>query len=149
MDWLAVACVRRVLVIDDCVDTCASTCTLLRTWGYRAFWAANAPQAIDAVRLFRPDIVLLDLVMPRRDGFVIARQLRAEGGLSDVCFVAITACNAPAVRERCRAEGFAHFLSKPVDLEQLQRILGSVAPATPRCRGLNRPGRADAALDLH
>jgi signal transduction histidine kinase len=112
---------RRVLVIDDNVDAAEALGDLLREYGHVVGTAHGAAAGIAEALRMRPEIVLLDIAMPELDGYDVARRLRPE--LPDATLVALTGFGEGRHRERSRAAGFDRHLTKPVDLEELQRIL--------------------------
>lgn len=77
---------RRVLVVDDHVDGAELVGMLLEGMGHVVTKVHSGPEALDAVRTFRPEIVLLDLGLPQMDGFEVAERLRAEPGSRGSCW---------------------------------------------------------------
>jgi hypothetical protein len=112
---------HRVLVVDDNVDSATSLTMLLQTMGFEAESAHDGMEALEAVERLAPDTVLLDIGLPRLNGYEVARRLRERGGRQ--LLIALTGWGQEEDRERARAAGFDHHLVKPVDLEQLSRIL--------------------------
>jgi signal transduction histidine kinase len=115
---------HRVLVVDDNADAADTLALLLDTHGARARAVYGGPAALAALPGFAPSVVLLDLGMPEMDGFDVARAIRAEGH-AHVRIVALTGWGQRADRERTRAAGFDHHLTKPVDLAALAAWLGA------------------------
>jgi PAS domain S-box-containing protein len=120
---------RRVLVVDDNVDSATSLTMLLMAMGLTAESAHDGVEALEATERFRPDTVLLDIGLPRLNGYEVARALRQRGAERGadcpLLLVALTGWGQEEDRERARAAGFDHHLVKPVDLGQLTRILGT------------------------
>lgn len=117
----------RVLVVDDNRDAADSLALWLDLRGYAVRTAHDGHAALQAVATFRPQVVLLDLGMPRMDGFEVVRRLRAADDGRVAAVVALTGWGQEHDRERTRAAGFDHHLTKPVDLEALEDILRSAA----------------------
>ena len=113
----------RVLVVDDNPDTRATLRVLLGLWGHQAAEAADGYAAVDMAATFLPDVMLLDLGLPRLDGYEVARRLRRLTGLADVLLIAITGYGRPEDVAACRAAGFDHHLLKPFDPTELERLL--------------------------
>lgn len=113
---------RRVLVVDDNVDSATSLMLLLQTLGHEVESAYDGVEALEAAQRFAPDTVVLDIGLPRMNGYEVARRLREQ---SDRRFqlIALTGWGQQEDRERARAAGFDHHLVKPVDLDQLARLL--------------------------
>lgn len=113
---------RRILVVDDNQDSAESLALLLEIYGHEVRTAFAGPAALETASTFRPDVVLLDIGLPGMDGYEVARRLRAE---HDRCrLIALTGYGRDDDRERSREAGFDHHLVKPVDLNELARVLG-------------------------
>jgi CheY-like chemotaxis protein len=117
----------RVLVVDDCPDNRESTRLLLDLWGHEVRAAHDGPAALEVAQAFRPDVVLLDLGLPKVDGYEVARRLRALPGLSAVNLIAVTGLTGERDRRRADEAGFACFLVKPVDPPTLGSLLQDLA----------------------
>jgi CheY-like chemotaxis protein len=117
----------RVLIVDDDADTVQSTAVLLRFWGYEAVPCWSGPEALGWCGCFRPDVVLLDLAMPQMDGFQLAELLRQRANGQSLTLIAVTGMGGREHRQHCQQAGFAHFLLKPVEPDQLQAVLQQVA----------------------
>jgi signal transduction histidine kinase/DNA-binding response OmpR family regulator len=113
----------RVLVVDDNADGAQSLATLLRLSGFRVEVAQSGPAALTTAESFQPDVVLLDIGLPGMDGYEVARRLRAEENGSRRLLVALTGYGREEDRRRSQEAGFDHHLAKPVDPEQLLRLL--------------------------
>ncbi len=114
---------RRILVVDDNVDSAESLALLLRLAGHRARTAHNGPGALAAARDFRPEVVLLDIGLPGMDGYEVARRLREWADGERVLLVAQTGYGQEDDRCRSRQAGFDAHLIKPVDPSVLQALL--------------------------
>jgi CheY-like chemotaxis protein len=114
----------RVLIVDDLRDCADSLAMLVRAWGHDPSVSYGAVAALAVAQASRPDVVLMDIGLPKMDGFALARQLRQRAGdHRDVLFVAAMGFADADTQQRCLAEGFSYFLPKPFDLELLQDIL--------------------------
>jgi CheY-like chemotaxis protein len=109
--------------VDDSPDTVESFLLLLQLWGHAGKAAHDGPAALEAARTWRPDVVLLDLALPRMDGYEVARRLRSEPGLEKVAILATTGHGQVEHRRRCREAGVDALLLKPFDPEELRRYL--------------------------
>ena len=121
----------RVLVVDDNVDAADSLAMLLDMQGHDVRVVHEGGEALEAVREFRPRLVLLDLGMPRMDGFEVAQRIRASGEASGVVLAALTGWGQRADRQRTAAAGFDHHLVKPVEPAVLEQLLAGLGPARP------------------
>jgi CheY-like chemotaxis protein len=116
----------RVLLVDDNVDALEMLAELLRALGCETYTAADSDSALALAREVRPAIALLDIGMPLVDGYELARLLRAEPGLEGIELVALTGYGQPSDPARSTAANFAAHLVKPVGIEEIRRVLGSV-----------------------
>jgi PAS domain S-box-containing protein len=119
----------RVLVVDDNVDAATSMMFFMRTWGYDVRVANDGESAIEAAASFRPDVVLLDIGLPRLDGYQVAERLRAMPSMSAVTLVAVTGYGQEEDRRRSREAGFSHHFVKPVDPDTLRTLMAEVDAA--------------------
>jgi CheY-like chemotaxis protein len=117
----------RVLVVDDNHDGADSLLLLLQAYGLEPRVAYDGKSGLRLAREFRPDVVLLDLGMPRLDGYEVARRLRRDEGLHDALLVALTGYGSEEDRRLSAEAGFDLHLLKPADLGQLQRLLAEAA----------------------
>ena len=116
----------RILVADDNVDAGETMCALLEASGYETRIAYDGAAALALGETFLPHLALLDLGMPRLDGFETAQRMRASPQLRGTVLVAVTGWGAASDRERSRAAGFDHHLMKPASMQQVQEILAAV-----------------------
>jgi PAS domain S-box-containing protein len=114
---------QRVLVVDDNTDAAASLALLLKMEDCEVCTAADGEEAIERTRTFGPQIIFMDLAMPRLDGLEAARRIRALPRGKHVCIVALTGWGQEADRQRTREAGMNHHLTKPVSLDALQAVL--------------------------
>ncbi len=114
---------RRVLVVDDSADAAAGLAELLGEWGYDVRTASDGPSAIETAVAYRPEVILLDIGLPKMDGFEVARRLRAEPRLRKVVLIALTGYGQESDRRQSREAGFHHHLLKPVDFATLESLL--------------------------
>ena len=114
---------RRVLVVDDLPDTTDSMAMLLRLLGHEVRVAFDGPHAIELARTFQPDVVLLDIGMPRMNGYVVASRLRHEPTCKNALLVAVTGYGMEDDRRRAFEAGFDAHLLKPADLNTLKALL--------------------------
>jgi PAS domain S-box-containing protein len=121
---------RRVLVADDNRDAADSLSMLLRLAGHDVVTVYDGDEAIDAWTRGRPEICLLDIGMPGRDGNDVAQAIRRLPGGERPLLVAITGWGQSADRHRALSAGFDAHVTKPVDPDQLMRLFESGAPRT-------------------
>jgi signal transduction histidine kinase len=108
---------RKILVVDDNVDAADTLEALLTIEGYSVAVASDGQAALEAVRKDPPAIVLMDIGMPRMDGYEAARRIRQE--TEGIRLIALTGWGQGLDRQKAQAAGFNTHFVKPVDLEQL------------------------------
>ena len=120
---------RRVLVVDDNADAAESLAMLFEVNGDQVRIAYDGEEALEAEGDFRPEVVLLDIGMPKLSGYEGAKRIReARGG--KVLIVAITGWGQEDDRRRAREAGFDHHFTKPVDYQALLDVINAgAAPA--------------------
>jgi CheY-like chemotaxis protein len=114
--------VLRVLVVDDNRDAADSLAMLATLWGYDARRAYDGAAALRSALTNPPDVVLMDIGMPRMDGFRLARLLRRPARLVDALLVAVTGY-ADEAHRRLGAAAFDHYLVKPIEPTTVERLL--------------------------
>lgn len=114
---------RRVLVVDDNADAAESLATLLGVLGHDARTAPDGEEGVRAAGDYRPEVVLLDLGMPRLNGYDACRRIRGEAWGRGVTLVALTGWGDEDARRRSREAGFDAHLTKPVDPAALRALL--------------------------
>ncbi len=114
---------RRVLVVDDSRDTAESMAAMLRLLGDEVRTAHDGAEAVRAAEEFRPEVILMDVGMPRLNGLEATRQIRERPWGRGVVIVALTGWGQEADRERSREAGCDGHLVKPVNLPDLQKLL--------------------------
>lgn len=120
---------RRVLVVDDNVSAANTLALVLKMLGNEVRVANDGEQGICEAEAFRPEVVFLDLGMPRMDGYAAAREIRKRDWGSDLYLVALTGWGAEADRRRTEEAGFDRHLVKPAEPTVLREVL-SVAART-------------------
>jgi PAS domain S-box-containing protein len=113
----------QVLVVDDNRDSADSATAIIRLLGYEAECAYDGEAALAAARRRLPQMVLLDLAMPRMDGYTTLQRLRALPGLQEVFVVAMTGYGSQDDKQRTTAAGFNAHLTKPVELNVLVELV--------------------------
>jgi CheY-like chemotaxis protein len=113
----------RVLVADDDRDGALMLSVLLQSEGYEVRTVHGGQEALDAVREFKPDVVLLDIGMPKITGYEAARRLRRRHGGACPVLIAVTAWKQPSDKILADLAGFDHHVAKPYEPAELVRLL--------------------------
>jgi two-component system, sensor histidine kinase len=114
---------KRVLVVDDNADAASSLALLLEGMGHEVCTAQDGEHALDAARAFRPQVIFMDIAMPRVDGLEAARRIREEEWGQDVVICALTGFGQADDRERSRDAGITLHLVKPIDPQDVEGVL--------------------------
>ena len=122
----------RVLVVDDCRDAADALAVLLRLWGYETAVAYDGPAALALAAAEPPAAALLDLALPRMDGWELARRLRRLPATARALLVAVTGRGREEDVQRCGTAGFDLHVYKPFDPEEVRRVLAARLPPPPR-----------------
>lgn len=118
---------RRILVVDDNADAADSLGMLLEVRGDNVRVAYDGLEALQLAGDFDPEVVLLDIGMPKISGYDVARRLREQRGDS-VFIIAISGWGQEGDRRKARESGFDHHFTKPVDFEALLDLIDSRTP---------------------
>jgi CheY-like chemotaxis protein len=121
-----------VLVVDDNRDGADSMAEMLRLLGHEAHTAHDGPEGVEAAGRLRPDLVLMDVGMPRLNGLDATRLIRRQPWGGGVRVVALTGWGQEGDRERSRDAGCDAHLVKPVGLSELEKLLADLARRPPR-----------------
>ena len=119
---------HRVLIVDDVRDSAESLATLLRLSGSEVRLAHDGKEAVEVAMQWRPEVVLLDIGLPKLNGFDVCRQLRAQSWGREIAVVALTGWGQDEDRRKSAEAGFDAHLVKPVSLAALGDFLASIRP---------------------
>jgi PAS domain S-box-containing protein len=122
---------RRILVVDDNWDAAVLLAQILGIMGHEVRLADDGAAGVAAAAEFRPEVVLMDLGMPKVDGYEAARRIRAEPWGDAPFLVALTGLGADEDRRRTHDAGFDRHLVKPVDPDALTRMIGELPIESP------------------
>ncbi len=114
----------RVLIVDDEAAARSAIADVVRAEGYEVLVAANAEKGLDLARLHHPDAIILDVIMPERDGWSMLKEIKAD---PDLCETPVVLATIVADREMGLAFGAVEHLTKPVDPALLLSTLEAVA----------------------
>jgi len=118
-----------VLVVDDTPANQKLLKILLAGEQYDVRVAGNAEEALTVLETFRPQMILMDILLPGVDGLELTRQLRADPRTRDIRILGLTACAMPGDAERVLAAGCDGYLTKPIDVHSfLATVAGHLRP---------------------
>jgi signal transduction histidine kinase/CheY-like chemotaxis protein len=121
----------RVLVVDDNQDSADSLAMLLRIMGHEVRTAHDGLEAISAAATFQPDVAILDIGLPKLNGYDVAKRIREQPRGKDIVLVALTGWGQEDHRRRSKDAGFDHHLTKPVEFDVLEQILAATESCLP------------------
>jgi CheY-like chemotaxis protein len=116
----------RILAADDNVDAATSLGMMLRLMGHETRVVHDGLRAVEEAESFRPDVALLDIGMPKLNGYEAAQCIRRASWGKDIVLVALTGWGQDDDKRRALEAGFDHHFTKPVNLTDLQRLLRSL-----------------------
>jgi len=119
---------HRILIVDDEPNIVASLEFLMRGDDYDVVVARNGEEALRLAERFRPDLVLLDVMMPRRSGFEVCRRIRENPALSDMKIVMLTARGRDIEREKGLKSGANAYVIKPFSTKELMNTVRGLLP---------------------
>lgn len=110
---------RKILIVEDNDDNRELVVKVLRNKGYITIEAVDGEEALIKATDEIPDLVLLDISLPKLDGYEVARRLKSREEFLDIPIVAFTAHAMKGDREKAIAAGFEGYISKPVNIREL------------------------------
>jgi CheY-like chemotaxis protein len=137
---------KRLLVVDDVPQNRAMLLDLLQETGFIVAAASNGLECLVLLDSFKPDLILMDVMMPVMDGNETTRQIRHMPGWGDVPIVAVTASASPDDERKSREAGASAFLAKPIDHDLLLRTVGRLLALTWVAGPPAPEGGAEAAM---
>jgi len=119
---------RRILVVDDNLDSATTLAMLLKIMGHETHLAHDGLEAVEAAGTFRPDVVLLDIGLPKLNGYDACRRIREQPWGKSVVLVALTGWGQDEDRRKSDDAGFDGHLVKPVEHSELMKLLADFPP---------------------
>jgi two-component system cell cycle response regulator DivK len=123
---------QTVLVVEDFEDNRFMMRRLLEMSGYRVLEAINGEEAVEMAERERPGLILMDLSLPLLDGLAATRRIRQHEALRDVPIVAVSAHDTADFHADALAAGCNDYVTKPIDFDQLEALLGRLLPKNSR-----------------
>ena len=117
---------RRILIVDDNQDSANSLAMLLKCTGNETHTAYDGVEAVEAAAKFQPEVVLLDIGLPKLNGYEVARKIREQPWGQDMVLVALTGWGQEEDRQKSKEAGFNAHLVKPVEQSVLMKLLAEL-----------------------
>jgi DNA-binding response OmpR family regulator len=119
---------RKILVVDDEPNVIKSLTFVLNKEGYDVSSATNGEEAIAKIQQSKPDLMFLDVMMPKKNGYEVCKEVKSNSSLSDIHIIMLTAKGQQADREKGLNAGADEFMTKPFSLKTIvdktKEILG-------------------------
>ncbi len=139
---------ETILIVDDSPTALKMAAGPLRAQGYRILTAVDGEQAIQVATAQHPDLIVLDVILPKKNGFQVCRQLRADPGTKDIKIVLLTSKNQSSDRSWGIQQGADQYITKPFGNDELLAKIvgllgtgdGAPAGAAPAPIAENQPG---------
>ncbi len=117
---------NRILIVDDNVDSAKSLAEVLGLMGNETFTVHDGEEAISAAERLRPEVILLDIGLPKLNGFDVCRRIREHAWAANILIIALTGWGQQEDRRKSAEAGFDGHMVKPVDLAELMNMLTKV-----------------------
>lgn len=111
----------RILIVDDEPNIVLALELLMRREGYEIEAVGDGEKAVEAAVKFRPDLILLDVMLPRMDGYEVCQRIRADVSLKDTSIIMLTAKGRDVEKEKGLALGADHYITKPFSTRDVVR----------------------------
>jgi DNA-binding response OmpR family regulator len=121
---------KKILVVDDDKNIAQFLVTILRGNGYEVVTAMDGTQAVMRAHREKPDLILLDIMMPGGDGFNVCDKLRLSANTSSIPIIVLSASEQIGIPTRARQAGACCFLKKPFDVDDLMARVGKALSPT-------------------
>lgn len=122
---------NRVLIIDDNVDVTEMLAAYLQQIGHDVIRAQDGHSGLDAATRHQPDVIVCDIGLPGLDGYEVARRLREAPHLRSSLLIAVSGYGEAADRDKARAAGFSHYITKPADPAALADLIANSGKSEP------------------
>jgi CheY-like chemotaxis protein len=118
-----------ILIVDDESRSREYIRVSLQSFGWQTATASNGKDALEKIKLSRPDAIVLDMTMPEMDGFEMARRLKSNAEFKTIPILAATGLRSRGDRDRCLAAGCNDYVAKPVSVQELAQRLKALLAA--------------------
>lgn len=115
--------VSRILLVDDMPSSLETMAMLFELQGFEVKTAKNGEEAVASVRSFQPDLILMDLQMPVKDGYEATKEIRAISDLKQPEIVALSGWDLDRIEDKIKEAGFDKVLTKPVSSADIKALV--------------------------
>ena len=122
---------KKVLVVEDNQDNREMVIKILKHNGYRTIEAVDGEEALERAKAENPDLILLDLYIPKMNGYEVTRRLKGDHGLQHIPIIALTAHAMKGSREEALAAGCDGYITKPIDIRKLPQQITNFLKRNP------------------
>ena len=110
---------KKILIADDCPEVVELVRVILEGENYKIIDASNGKETLEKTKLEKPDLVLLDIVMPKMDGFEVCSKLKKDPQTKEIPIIMLTGKGQEADKEKSREVGASDYITKPFSLSSL------------------------------
>ena len=121
---------KKILVVEDNQDSRELVVKILKNAGYQIIEAVDGEEALEKVSIEEPHIILMDISLPKLDGYEVAKRLKDKEEFKHIPIVAFTAHAMKGDKEQCLKVGMDDYISKPIRADKLGKLLSKYVPAT-------------------
>lgn len=118
--------IAPVLIVDDNNDNLVLISLALQDFGYRVVTARDGEEAIQIAMMAKPQLILMDIAMPKMDGLDATRRIRNDPAFQEVPIIALTAFGTDGFRRAAAEAGFDGYLTKPIEFERLRSLMNAL-----------------------
>lgn len=119
---------KVILIVEDEPRNMKLVSDLLQVFGYVTVEATDGERGVKFARARKPDLILMDIQMPKMDGFEATRILKADATTKNIPIVALTSYAMKGDKERVLKMGFDEYIAKPIDIHELLKTVGKYLP---------------------
>jgi two-component system cell cycle response regulator DivK len=116
---------KKILIVDDNRDSRELVVKILKNKGYQMIEAIDGEEALEKAITENPDLILMDISIPKIDGYEVTRRLKSQVGFKDTPIIALTAHAMKGDREKAIEAGCEGYISKPIDIHELPNQIKS------------------------
>lgn len=117
---------KKILIIDDEPELSRAVAVRLKASGFEVEISCDGPNGINKTKEIKPDLILLDIIMPKMDGYEVCKKLMADSELKDIPIVVFSASQERELETKCRELGITNFIVKPFETNDLLDMVNEV-----------------------